>query len=104
MSPIGATAVEAALNGETGKMVCIIRDSSYPYQTHFTLTDIDNIANIERKVPLEWINAEKNGLTEEVFDYLLPLLEGEVDYPVEHGIPKHFIFQPVTAPKLNYIG
>lgn len=45
----------------------------------------------EQLVPREWINKQGNDVTDEMFEYLLPLIEGEVPYPTQNGMPVHFV-------------
>lgn len=85
----GCFAAESALNGESGKMVIIKRISNTPYKTSFSTEDIQKIANLEKTVPLEWINKEGNYITKEIFDYISPLIQGETNIQYENGIPKH---------------
>ena len=52
---VGGSAVKAAFDGETAKMVILKRVSNDPYICTTDLYDVHKIANIEKKVPLEWI-------------------------------------------------
>lgn len=89
---IGGEAVKAALNGETGVMLTFERTSNSPYQISFKTAVIDNIANKEKLFPLEWINEDKNGITDEAIEYIMPLIQGEVAIQMKNGIPVHMIF------------
>lgn len=71
---VGATAVRAALNGETGQMVTIVRQSSRPYICTTGLSPVEKIANREKKLPSEYMNAEGNYPTEAFFEYARPLI------------------------------
>ena len=51
----GSEAVQAALNGETGKMIIFTRTSNEPYNIICSTYDVNKIANIEKVVPDEWI-------------------------------------------------
>lgn len=88
---VGKTAVEVAVNGNTGIMMTIERVSDAPYQSKVAYAEISNIANEVRRVPDEYINAEHNGITEEGIKYLAPLIVGEVAVEYENGLPKHTI-------------
>ncbi len=90
---IGAAAVNAAANGENGKMMCYIRTSDAPYKVTVEPHDIQSIANMIRTVPDEFINAEGNGISSAGIDYILPLIQGECDIPYENGLPKHFVIK-----------
>ena len=64
-------------------------DGKYVCKTK--LLGLTDVANTENKVPLEWINAEGNGVTSECIDYLLPLIQGEVKCKYQNGIPAHLV-------------
>ena len=51
--------------------------------------EIEKIANQVKQVPDEWINAEGNDVTQEMIDYLLPLIQGELPCTFRNGIPVH---------------
>lgn len=82
---IGQAAVQAALNGETEKMMVYKRHE--PYRITFESMDVKEIANLEKKIPQTWIAKNGHDITEELYQYLLPLIQGEVDIPYENGIP-----------------
>lgn len=87
----GEFAVNSAVNGQSGVMVCTFRTKG-EYKLDFVCKSIDEIANLIRCVPDEFINSENNGITKEGIGYMLPLIQGEVDLTWENGLPKHFIF------------
>lgn len=88
---IGAAAVKAALNGETGKMMCYKRVSDKPYKIDVTTMEIDSIANSEKKIPREYITESGNDVTQELVDYIYPLIQGENEIMYKDGLPMHFI-------------
>ena len=83
---VGRKAVEFALNGETDRMVTIIRTSDNPYKVEYKSCHLQDVANIEKKVPLEWITKEGNNLTSEFTKYCLPLIEGELEHSFKNGL------------------
>lgn len=87
----GEAAVEAALSGQSGVMVVFKRVSDEPYCCTTEVYDIHKIANIERKVPLEWIGADGCSLTAEYEKYARPLILGELMPIYEGGTPKHLV-------------
>ena len=93
----GKTAVESALAGETGKMVGFKCDRSNGYKCDYVLFDLKDVANTEQKVPLEWINAEHNGVTHDFIDYCLPLIQGETKQAKEDGLPAFVHLKKVFA-------
>jgi len=78
-------ALNAALKGETGKMVGIIRKKDKPYEVSYELLDISKIANVEKTVPFEMIGG-KRGMTMPFRDYLLPLIQGGIEIKYKDGI------------------
>ena len=94
----GKTAVEAAVKGVTGKMVAFKRvyvDGKYTCEME--LLPLSSVANYEKKVPLEWINEEQNGLKHEFIDYVLPLIQGEPKLPLENSLPRYARLKKVLA-------
>ena len=94
----GKTAVEAAVRGVTGKMVAFKRvyvDGKYTCEME--LLPRSSVANYEKKVPLEWINEEHNGLKHEFIDYVLPLIQGEPKLPLENSLPRYARLKKVLA-------
>ncbi len=90
---VGAAGVMAAANGESGKMMCYVRESGDAYRIHVESGDIAQIANKIREVPDEYINAEGNNITEAGIDYILPLIQGEAEQFYENGLPRHFVIK-----------
>lgn len=88
---VGKCAVEEANNGTTGKMVIIERVEGSTYQSRTNIYEIDAIANVEKKVPLEWIDLENNTLKEEFINYARPLIMGELEPIYKNGLPAHLI-------------
>ena len=84
----GEFGVQAALNGETGKMIAFKRQSDSPYSMKCTLEDVNLICNEEKTVPVEWITKDGSDVTEDFIRYARPLIQGTVDVPVgEDGLP-----------------
>lgn len=86
---IGMAAADYAISGGTGKMASIRRVSNAPYRIEIDFVDIMKIANQVKPVPDEWINAAGNDVTQEMIDYLLPLIQGELPCTYKNGIPMH---------------
>ena len=94
----GKVAVEAAVSGVTDKMVGFecTRDAN-GYHCEPKLFDLSLVANTEKKVPREWINAEGNGVTQGFIGYCLPLIQGETDMVKEDGLPRFVHLKRVFA-------
>jgi len=74
-------------------MSTIIRKSNTPYEIRLDSVPVSEVANVEKSVPLNWINKECNGVQNEMIEYLLPLIQGEVQIEYRDGVPKHMILQ-----------
>ena len=85
----GKAAVENAVAGITDKMVgfqCTRNNGKYVCKTE--LLNLTDVANTEKKVPLEWINKEHNGVEQPFIDYVLPLIQGEPNLPKVDSLPR----------------
>ena len=93
----GKTALEAAVAGQSGKMVGFTCDRLGGYNCQMKLFELDEVANFEKKMPDEMINAEGNGVTERFLEYCAPLVEGETRLPRENGLPRFCHLRKVFA-------
>ena len=93
----GKIAVESAVSGVTGKMVGFRCDRTNGYRCEYVLFDLMDVANAEKKVPLEWITPEHNGVTRDFVDYCLPLIAGETKQPKITGLPDFCKLKKVYA-------
>lgn len=84
----GKAAVEAAVSGVTDKMVAFKCSREGGYHCETVLEPLDIVANFEKKVPREWINAAGNGIEQPFIDYVLPLIQGEANGPKENSLPR----------------
>ena len=87
---IGKYAVKTSMNGKTGMMMVFNRTSNNPYTIECDYKDVSEIANQEQKIPVEWINDTHNDITKELYDYLYPLIQGEIALKYHNGIP-HYV-------------
>lgn len=86
----GRFGVQAALNGETGKMVSFVRRQAEDgsYQMEYGLEDVNLICNEEKEVPAEWITENGSDVSDEFIKYVTPLVQGSVNVPLgEDGLP-----------------
>ena len=96
---VGGAAVKAAFEGETGKMIILKRVSDDPYMCITDLQDVHKVANIEKKVPREWINESGDYVTEEFINYVRPLIQAELTPMMVDGLPRHLRLQDVSYGK-----
>jgi 6-phosphofructokinase 1 len=94
----GKAAVENAVAGITDKMVAFERESvDGRYACKTKLLNLTDVANYEKKVPLEWINDEHNGVKKEFIDYALPLIQGETKMVKVDSLPRFAKLKKVLA-------
>lgn len=97
---IGQQAVKSAENGYTGKMMILKREPGPEYKVSIDSIDIHKIANVEKKVPVEWINEQGNDITSELIDYIKPLIIGNVELKLRDGLPVYLVLDTTPfAPK-----
>ncbi len=87
---LGCAAVEMAIAGKNAIMPTIERISETPYQWQIGCVDLAMVANVERKMPPEFIDEDGFGITQKCRQYLYPLITGEAypDYN-ERGMPDY---------------
>ena len=86
---VGGAAAAAAFAGETGKMIALKRVSEYPYQCITEAVDVQQGANLEKKVPLDWITPDGMQVTAAFEEYARPLILDEVTPVYVNGTPRH---------------
>lgn len=87
----GGQAVKAAFAGESGKVIIFVRTSSDPYGITTESVHVDKIANIEKKVPLDWVINDGTNVSKELTDYMRPLIQGELSPIMVDGLPRHLL-------------
>jgi 6-phosphofructokinase 1 len=96
---MGKAAVEFALAGKNALMPTIVRQSNTPYQWTVGEAKLSDVANVEKKMPRDFITADGFGITAKAREYFAPLIQGE-DYPPYHdGLPQYARLKKVLAPK-----
>ncbi len=96
---VGEKAVEYAIAGENAVMPAIIRTSDDPYAWEIQSAPLDQVANIEKMLPAEYISEDGYGITEAARTYLGALIEGEAATPWENGLPVHAKIKGVLVNK-----
>ena len=87
---IAAKAVEAAVAGNTGKMMVFRRIHDIPYTVVIETVDVEQVANVEKKFPQKWITESKNNVKDSAVQYFLPLIQGEQIIRIKNGVPIHY--------------
>lgn len=86
---VGGAAVEAALKGETGKMCALKRTSDQPYRVATKMVDVATVANLEKRIPKDWITADGLHVNEKFERYARPLIQAELTPIYINGVPRH---------------
>ncbi len=92
---VGGAAVKEAFEGETGKMIILKRVSDDPYICVTDIYDVHKVANIEKKVPREWINETGDYVTDKFVSYVKPLIQAELTPIMTDGLPRHLYYTDV---------
>ncbi len=88
-----SAAVRNAFEGKTGEVTILKRLSDNPYICITEQADVRSIANVEKKVPLEWITPDGTYVTDELIKYIHPLIQSEITPLWVDGLPRHLILQ-----------
>jgi len=89
---LGAMSLGRALEGVSGEVSVLNRISDSPYKVAYSTVPSSTIANLEKAVPREWINERGNDVTQELVNYVLPLLGGNFGSDISAGYPQHLSF------------
>ena len=85
----GGAGVKAAFEGKRGIVITLKRVSDDPYMCITEVADVHDIANVEKKVPLEWITEDGTNVKPELVHYILPLIQAEITPLWVNGLPRH---------------
>jgi 6-phosphofructokinase 1 len=96
----GEAAVEAAINGETDKMVTLLRGDKDIYSCETGLAPLSDVANSIKKLPREWINEDGTSMNFQFLRYAQPLIQGEITLPHDGGVPVFARLEKVRVDKV----
>ncbi|WP_055667492.1 6-phosphofructokinase [Desnuesiella massiliensis] len=86
---VGRASVNYALEGYTGYMAALQRENHEEYNCITKLSKLEDVCNKVKCVPAHWINEYKNGVTEDMINYIKPLITGEVNTLGEDGLLRY---------------
>ncbi|MGA8258847.1 MAG: 6-phosphofructokinase [Arenicellales bacterium] len=86
---VGKAAVKMALAGDNAVMPAITRVSNKPYKWRIEKAPLNKVANIEKKMPRDFITRDGFGITAKCREYLAPLIKGEDYPPYRNGLPEY---------------
>lgn len=96
---VGKAAVEMAIAGKSGVMPAIIRSNDDPYQWHIGEAALSEVANVEKKMPRDFIEQDGFHITAKCRAYLAPLIQGEDYPPYRDGLPQYVKLKNVAVPR-----
>jgi 6-phosphofructokinase 1 len=96
---VGKAAVEYAVKGMNSVMPTIVRVSTKPYRWKIGVAKLSDVANVEKKMPRDFITADGFHITQKCRNYLQPLIAGEAFPPFEGGLPKYVRLKNVPVRK-----
>ncbi|MGH8121808.1 MAG: 6-phosphofructokinase [Rudaea sp.] len=98
---VGKAAVEYALAGRNAEMPVIKRISTTPFKWRIEAVPITRIANIEKRLPKNFITRDGFGITAAARSYFEPLIRGEDRPPYDAitGLPKYAQLKRVLVKK-----
>ncbi len=96
---VGKAAVELAVTGRNAVMPIIVRKSSRPYKWTIGVANLSEVANVEKKMPTDYISADGFGITKKCRVYLEPLVQGEDYPPYKNGLPAYVRLKNVALKK-----
>ncbi len=88
---LGEAAVNYALAGDNSVMPTVDRISDKPYKWKIGKAPLDQVANVEKMMPRDYITQDGFGITDACRTYLGPLMEGEDYPPYKNGLPQYVI-------------
>lgn len=86
---LGRAAVDLALGGASGVAPVIRRLADAPYRWEVASAPLQALANVERRLPADYISADGYGISEACRRYLAPLIVGEAQPPYRDGLPQY---------------
>lgn len=95
----GQAAVQNAIEGKSGYMVTLERQSNDTYSCTTGLAPLLDVANGQKTVPREWFDESGILPNQSFIDYARPLIQGEVEVPFEDGLPKYVRLDRVVVDK-----
>ena len=94
---VGRAAVEFAISGRNAVMAAITRVSDRPYRWKVTEAPLSKVANVEKKLPRDFITKDGFGITSKARAYLAPLVKGEAPPPFKDGLPQYVRLKNVAV-------
>jgi 6-phosphofructokinase 1 len=95
----GEGAVRAAIAGKSGYMVKLVRQQNDPYEWTTDIEPLPDVANAVNVIPRDWITEDGFLPNERFIEYARPLIQGELNLPMEGGLPKFVALDKIRLDK-----
>ncbi|MYM63259.1 6-phosphofructokinase [Pseudomaricurvus sp. HS19] len=96
---VGKSAVEMAIAGKNAVMPAIIRGKGKRYSWSIEEAPLEQVANVEKMMPRDFITADGFGITDKAREYFAPLIQGEDYPPYKNGMPDYASLKKVMVEK-----
>ncbi len=96
---LGKAAVELAVKGQNSVMPTVVRVSTKPYKWKIGVANLKDVANVEKKMPRDFITEDGMHITAKCRNYLAPLIQGEDYPPYKNGLPQYVTLKNVAVKK-----
>lgn len=96
---VGQAAVEFALAGKNAVMPAITRGNGKRYRWSITEAPLASVANVEKKMPRNFISRDGFAITEAAREYLAPLIVGEAYPSYREGLPQYARLRNESVPR-----
>ena len=90
---VGKAAVEFAVQGHNSVMPAIVRTSNRPYRWKIGMAPLEQVANVEKMMPRDYITPDGFHITAKCRRYLAPLIQGEDYPPYQDGLPRYVVLR-----------
>ena len=96
---MGEAAIQFALAGKNAVMPIIVREPGDTYRWSVGEAPLEKVANVEVKMPRDFITPDGFGITEACRRYLSPLIQGEDYPPDQNGLPNYIRLKNLPVKK-----
>ena len=96
---MGEAAIQFALAGKNAVMPIIVREPGDTYRWSVGEAPLEKVANVEVKMPRDFITPDGFGITEACRRYLSPLIQGEDYPPYQNGLPNYIRLKNLPVKK-----
>ena len=98
---LGSYAVDLVVSGKNAVMTSIKRTSNKPYKWKLSTVPLHKVANVEKKMPKNYISADGYHITSACRKYMAPLINGEDCPKYKNGIPLYTSFKNKKVKKIK---